>query len=246
MSFVDIHHHLLSGLDDDGPKTGEDMRAMIHQAVSSNISTLIATPHVSPGLKHFNYELYLERLREAITYCTQNGLPLVILPGAELLYTDLTCELLKRKQVPALADTNHVLVEFLPDTAAIKVEDAVRHLAGDGFVTIVAHVEHCRTVIKAPDFMRHLKDKYGTCFQVNAESLIEIQGLYLRRFLKHAVPDGLIDFIASDAHVAEKRRNSLRECYMLISKLYGEMLAQRLLNSNAFIALLMHQEQYLN
>ena len=233
MSFVDIHHHLLYGMDDDGPKTKEDMRAMIHQAVSDNISTLIATPHVSPGVRHFDQAVFHARLQEANDYCLMQALPLKILPGAELFYTSYTCELLRQGQVPTLADTDHVLVEFLPSVAAVKLEEAIRHLANAGYVTIVAHVERYSAIIKAPDTMQYLKGRYGARFQVNAETLIGKQGFWLRRYLRHALDEGLVDFIASDAHGVERRRSRMKEGAAFIEDRYGPVLARKLFNSNA-------------
>lgn len=233
MSFVDIHHHLLYGMDDDGPKTKEDMRAMIHQAVSDNISTLIATPHVSPGLRYFDQAVFHARLQEANGYCLEQALPLKILPGAELFYTSYTCELLRQGQVPTLAGTDHVLVEFLPSVAAVTLEEAIRHLANAGYITIVAHVERYGAIIKAPDTMRHLKGRYGARFQMNAETVIGRQGFWLRRYLKHAVDTGLIDFIASDAHGVERRRPRMKEGAAFIADRLSPEAAQRLFHANA-------------
>ena len=233
MSFVDIHHHLLYGMDDDGPKTKEDMRAMIHQAVSDNISTLIATPHVSPGLRYFDQAVFHARLQEANDYCLGQALPLKILPGAELFYTSYTCELLRQGQVPTLAGTDHVLVEFLPSVAAVKLEEAIRHLANAGYVTIVAHVERYGNIIKAPDTMRYLKDRYGARFQVNAETMTCKQGFWLRRYLRQALDEGLVDFIASDAHGVESRKSRLMDGAAFIEEQWGLEVARRMFFDNA-------------
>lgn len=52
-TFVDIHHHLLYGMDD-GPKGIEEMEAMIEAAYSDGIRIIIATPHASPGVHPFD------------------------------------------------------------------------------------------------------------------------------------------------------------------------------------------------
>ena len=52
---VDIHSHILPGLDD-GPKTLEDAVAMIKIAAKSGTTDIVATPHANLEFR-FNPEL---------------------------------------------------------------------------------------------------------------------------------------------------------------------------------------------
>ena len=233
MSFVDIHHHLLRGPDEDRPQTRDDMAAMVHRAVSDHITTLIATPHVAPGVRYFDRDVYRARLMEANDYARLNSLDFRALPGAELMYTELTGDMLRKGKVPTMAGSDCVLVEFYTGVTARQVEGAAARLASDGFMTIIAHVERYQALTAGYSLGMKLKNRYRTRFQVNADAFLHHQGLWLRRFLDGAVREGLIDFIASDAHGTGTRRTTMNQCFTMVEAKFGAAAAQLLFKGNA-------------
>jgi protein-tyrosine phosphatase len=78
--FVDIHHHLLYGLDD-GPAAFHQMAGMLRAAQEDGIAAIIATPHAAPGLRPFDGALMERRVREARAFCRENALALEIYPA---------------------------------------------------------------------------------------------------------------------------------------------------------------------
>lgn len=231
-SFIDIHHHILWGVDD-GPGTKADSEAMLALAYAEGTRRIIATSHFDPLGASPDVGRLMAKVDTLNALCAQRFPGLSIALGAEILYNEGIRRKLRAGVIPTLAGSDHVLVEFLPSVTASELEKAVRHLANGGFVTIVAHVERCGAVIKAPDTIRHLKGKYGARFQVNADTLLAWQGFTLRRRLRHAIAQGLIDFIASDAHGAQRRRSRLKEGEAFIGKRYGAEAARRLFYGNA-------------
>ena len=233
MSFTDIHHHLLWGLDDDGPQTREDMATMIHQAVSDHTTTLIATPHVAPGLRYFDEKVFIQRLGEARNYCVEQSLPLTILAGAELMYTEMTGDMLRKGKVPTIAGSDYVLVEFPTGVTARQVEGAVARLASDGFISIIAHAERYPALTVGHSLGMKMKNRYRTRFQVNADTFLHHQRFLLKRFLYGAVREGLIDFISSDAHGTRTRRTTMKQCHTMVEEKFGVAAAQLLFSGNA-------------
>lgn len=61
----------------------------------------------------------MERIRQARDWCIQQGMQLEILPGCEIFYTPQTVRMLRDGLIPTLAESEFVLVEFLP-TAAVQ------------------------------------------------------------------------------------------------------------------------------
>ena len=78
---TDIHQHVLWGLDD-GAQTPKVMHQMLHAAHEQQIRRIAATPHVYPGFKPFDMELYRRRLDEAQAYCDENKLDIELMSGA--------------------------------------------------------------------------------------------------------------------------------------------------------------------
>ena len=97
--WVDIHHHLLHHMDD-GPQSKEEMISMLHAAVTEGLTCIVVTPHMQPGLVEFDTEQYQNSLMEARQYVQLAGLPLTILPGAEIYYTTMAPSMLHRGVIP--------------------------------------------------------------------------------------------------------------------------------------------------
>lgn len=228
--FVDIHHHLLYGLDD-GPAAYHQMAGMLRAAHEDGIAAIIATPHAAPGFRPFDSALAERRVREARAYCRQNALPLEIYPGAEVLVTPkfFGAPLLS---VPTLARSQYVLVAFTPDADSVLAERAVRAFMHCGRVPVVAHVERCRFLTDRPERLFRLKGM-GALFQINCAALLE--GGWLN--LGWLVREGLIDFAATDAH------DTMREClmqraYRTLERIAGSGCARALTSGNARSSLL--------
>lgn len=220
--FFDIHHHLVYGLDDDGPKTSADMHRMIDHAVQDGTTDLIATPHVMPGIRPFDLGLYLERLEEAREYIREKGLDLTLYPGSEIYYTPFTCDHIAQGKVPTLAGTNHVLVEFEPEVPYQELHQSCRELAQAGFVPVLAHTERYKCLVRVPFRIAAMKEVFPLLVQVNASIMIKHKGLMVKWFLAYVMKQGLLNFIASDAHNTGSRASDMYLAFSLLGQKYPD------------------------
>ncbi|MGB9578494.1 MAG: CpsB/CapC family capsule biosynthesis tyrosine phosphatase, partial [Halothiobacillaceae bacterium] len=82
MNVVDIHSHILPGLDDGSP----DMRtsiAMAHLAVSAGIDTMIGTPHWIEDEHETNPAVVRQTAQDLQAELDRQSIPLTVLPGNE-------------------------------------------------------------------------------------------------------------------------------------------------------------------
>ena len=70
---------------DDGAQNPKEMHAMLRKAAEDGIGRIVATPHVTPGVRRFNREQYQRSLEEARSYCQENDLDIALYEGAEIL-----------------------------------------------------------------------------------------------------------------------------------------------------------------
>ena len=56
--FIDLHQHVLWGLDD-GPKTPEEMHKLLRADAKDGIRVLAATSHALPGIRPFDLDFYM-------------------------------------------------------------------------------------------------------------------------------------------------------------------------------------------
>lgn len=234
--FIDIHHHILFGVDD-GPKTRSEALAMLALAWQEGTRRIIATSHFEALGSCPDVGRLRVQMADLNAICHEKFPGLTVSLGAEVFFGEGVRRRLRSGIIPTLAGSEHVLVEFVPSVARDYLEKAVRHLANGGFVTIIAHMERYPVLVKDPAFARYLKEKYGALLQVNAETFLLPQRLSVRRFLKRAVPDGLVDFVASDAHGTVKRKTRLLEVYGKLAALHGEAVAWSLFQGKAKAAL---------
>ncbi|MGI6634771.1 MAG: CpsB/CapC family capsule biosynthesis tyrosine phosphatase [Christensenellales bacterium] len=212
MRFIDIHHHIIYGVDD-GPQTLEESKQMLALAYADGTRDIIATPHFVPMGCFPDIALLQERLAELNIICATEYPGLRLHLGAEVFFGEGVQRRLRTGIIPTLAGSDHVLVEFTPNVTKNNLENAIRHLTSGGYVVILAHSERYPAITHDIQFLQYIKEKYGTLIQVNADTFLSRQSFFLKRFLKKTLQLGTIDFIASDAHGTQHRVTKLSSTY---------------------------------
>ena len=223
---ADIHVHFVYGMDD-GARTREDMEAMLDAAYADGITSLVATPHMTPGIKPFNPDIFRLRLEEARAYCRARGYPLMLYPGAELLYTPAIGQYAVDHCLPGLAGTEKVLVEFTPDISLREVEQALDMLERRGDRGIMAHIERYACLHTGKTAAK-LKERHDVLFQVNAHTLLTERGYFRTRRIERWFREGLVDAVASDAHNVRTRPFLMSKAYRVLRERYGTEEAARM------------------
>lgn len=222
-NFVDIHHHLIYGVDD-GARTFEDMQQMMLRAVNQQVSDIVCTSHAMPGGRQFPTEVYLRHIEKARAWIAEQGLPLRLYTGCEVLYTDASPRLLKEGQFPSLAESSNVLVEFTPETEFKRLCDAARLIGNAGFGVIFAHVERYQA-LRNLGHVRQLREDYGVYMQMNANTVITKKGFFFDRWVRYMLDEGHVDCVATDAHNVSSRICNMRLCYEMLKERYGREIA---------------------
>ena len=224
--WVDIHHHLLHRMDD-GPQSMDEMMQMLHAAVAQGVSCIVATPHIQPGMVAFDQGQYQRSLQETRQYAQLMGLPVTILPGAEIYYTTMTPSMLYRGDILRLGNGHYVLVEFHPHVSFDGICRAAVHIANTGNTMVLAHGERYRC-LRFGSRLDRLRQEYHVVIQVNADAMLQPENVFTSRWLRKAMDNEWIDVIASDAHDVQQRPCVLGDCAAYIEKNWGWEAAQRL------------------
>jgi protein-tyrosine phosphatase len=213
MHHVDLHFHLLPGVDD-GPADLDESLDLARAALRAGTGTVVATPHVRPDLGLTDAREILERVRELRTALAAAGLPLEITCGGELGH-DMAFDL-TREELDLLAQgprgSRWLLVETPFHGIGEDFHAATAALRALGFGVLVAHPE--RSADAALDGAAGLRRELagGSLAQVNAPSLTGGHGEDARRSAWALLEDDLVAVIASDAH-GPTRPPALRLAY---------------------------------
>lgn len=205
MGWIDIHEHVVYGVDD-GASSFEDSQQMLLDAKAQRVSTVFATSHASPGIEPFPLKKYFSHLARLQDWIEENGLGITLLPGAEILYAPSAVDRVDSGEIPTMGDSNAVLVEFYPNAEYEYICKAVRKFLNAGYLPVIAHVERYACLRDKKCKRAEELAGYGARLQMNAGTVIRNTGLFKDRFVHSLLYGGYIDFVASDAHGAKNGR----------------------------------------
>ena len=138
---IDIHSHILPGLDDGAGDMNESIR-MLRLARKQGITQVVATPHYSHSFQNTSPDQIRSLCREVQEAARrQLKAEIRVWPGQEIMYDGDVLDLLERGGILTIADSRYVLTEFLPSAPYSYIQGAVRELSLAGYKPILAHAE---------------------------------------------------------------------------------------------------------
>jgi protein-tyrosine phosphatase len=198
---AELHYHLLPGVDD-GPADMAESVELARIAVADGTSVVTVTPHVRDLLRHGILDEIPARTDAVAAALARAGVPLAVLPGAELAHDDVPR--LGDRELDAIAQgppgARWVLIEaplfgddvdgFLAATAEVRAR---------GFGTLIGHPERCAPLMESPGAVA-AERRAGARLQVNGSSLTGLHGQGAHDWGVELLRTGMADVIASDAH----------------------------------------------
>lgn len=187
---IDIHTHLLPGVDDGSPSV-EVSVPVLERFAASGVDVVVCTPHLDAShaatAPHEEYVAVFERLVASAPASPRLLLGWEIMldvPGADLTAPHLT-----------LGDSHAVLVEFPRANVPRGASDELRRIRDSGVVPVLAHPE--RYFGCTPERVRAWRAA-GAVIQMDAGMLLtETPSTQIARDL---LAEGLVDCLASDNH----------------------------------------------
>ena len=231
---IDIHHHLLYGLDD-GPSKSETMRQMLQAAVDEGVHTIVATPHISPGIDPFSRDTIRARVEEAQKLSDEMALNICVLEGAEILFSPQTARFLAEDRIPTLAGTNKVLIEFSENVRFETIEEAVQTVLRNASIPVIAHIERYKNLISPVRRAISLKKNNQVYFQINCDTILKNNGKKIPRSIRKLLARKMIDYVASDAHDCDKRRCRMKDAHENLITMVGQEYADQLTGKHSTI-----------
>lgn len=199
--YVDIHSHLLPGIDD-GPSDLEGSLAMARAAAESGTATLAATPHLRSDFPHVHLDELAVRCQAISDAIDAAQIPLRVVGGAEV---SLIWALEASDEDLRLASYGGRGTDLLIETPPAGVMGLQQHLYElriKGLRITLAHPERSSEFQRDP---RQLEDLVyqGVLLQVNADTLLGAdRRAGSRRLAEHLLTSGLAHALASDGHRA--------------------------------------------
>ena len=228
---IDIHAHVLPGIDD-GAKDWDTCLEMLRRSAESGVQAVIATPHYLPWRKNSSPQeieaLCSETKKKLLE---KHGITMDIYCGNEIYYTMDAIQNLRDGRILTLAKSNYVLVEFEPRTSYQLICRAVKEFRDAGYIPIIAHMERYEC-LRQSEKLQEIKSM-GAFLQMNVEAFQG--GLFdaESRRAKKCLAEEQVDFLASDMHGLHKRSPIAEEELQWVLKKLKPKYQKELLYRNA-------------
>ena len=197
-SFVDIHSHLLPGIDD-GAKDLSHSIQLIKTMYSYGIKNFITTPHVLGDVYPNSSKVILEKAEEVRAELKKEGLEDInFSAAAEYMMDEQFMELLNANDLLTLKD-DFLLVEMSYFSAPMNLYDVLFDIQLKGYKPVLAHPERYHFYHNNFDSYYKLK-KAGCLFQLNFLSLTDQYGPHVKKISQKLLELDMYDFVGTDTH----------------------------------------------
>ena len=196
--FIDIHSHLLPGIDD-GAKDLDNSIELILKMRSYGIKNFIITPHVLGDVYPNTSETILAKLNLVQKELESRQInDVTIHAAAEYMMDEQFSKLLEKGDILTLQD-NLILVEMSYFSAPYNLFDVLFEIQLKGYKPVLAHPERYVFYHNSFDHFYKLK-KAGCLFQLNLLSLTEQYGKSVQKVANKLIKENVYDFVGSDTH----------------------------------------------
>jgi protein-tyrosine phosphatase len=226
---IDIHHHCLPGIDD-GPREWDEAVELCRIAAEEGIETIVATPHVLRGRWQNTSRAKLDALIDGLREKTGDRPHLLL--GSEYFFAhDMTEVLSTGSGIVPLAGSRYVLVEFASHSVPPLIEQAFYRVQLEGWTPIIAHPERNAVFQTKRDLLPSLV-RLGARTQVTLGSLTGNFGREAVRTATDWLGNGLVHFLATDAHNCQSRPPRVREALGIARQIAGDSVVDALIRGN--------------
>jgi protein-tyrosine phosphatase len=213
---IDVHSHLLPGVDD-GCKTIGESIACARELVAAGYTHAFCTPHVWPSydnVTRHNVPVWTRALQEKLD---EEAVPLKVMPGGELNLHEGVRKLADEYLITYGMAGRYVLADMWASELPEFFAPTIRFLQSRGCTVVLAHPERMRAVQDRPE-LADVFAEMGMLLQGNLQCFGDQPDSHTRRVAEQYLMEGRYFMLGSDAHNPQSmgiRMNGLRNAIEL-------------------------------
>lgn len=196
---IDIHNHLLYGVDD-GAKSLVESLDVLKDLEENGFTKVILTPHYIKGSSYNSPKKdNLKRLAELQKAVKENNINLKLYLGNEIFIDEDILDLFRSGEISTLNNTNYALIELPMSGKYDEYKEIFMDLKSKGCEVILAHPERYRAFQEDYSKIDELFNM-GILFQCNLDSIVGKYGEGSNKLIRRLLEEKKIAFLATDIH----------------------------------------------
>lgn len=202
---VDMHSHLLPGLDD-GSKSLEESLDLIESLSRLGYKEFICTPHIMGDYYRNTKDTILpalDLLREALH---KSNKEVAVSAAAEYYIDEWFYEKVKSREKLLTLKDDYVLVETSYMNKPANFRTVLFDLQSNGYKVVIAHPERYSYLFSSFENFEELYE-LKVYFQINLNSLSGHYGKEAKIFAQKLIKKKMVDFVGTDCHGARHVEN---------------------------------------
>lgn len=230
---IDIHNHLLPGIDD-GAQNLEESLGLAQALVTNGVSHSLCTPHIHFG----RFDNTIDQIRTALEQLKralkEHAICLELGMAAEVRFDIEIMPAILQDKIPFLGSwegRNVLLLELPHGEVPVGAERLIQWLLDYDIQPMIAHPERNKGLMRNPQLLHPFIDQ-GCLIQLTAGSVVGGFGQKAEELALSFIEQGFVTVIATDAHHIKRRPPLLKEARERVSQLFSDSLAQSLVNDN--------------
>lgn len=193
--YVDIHSHILPGIDD-GAQNNSESSFLLTKMKEFGFAEVIGTPHIIQGIWENTYDSIQNTFDE--NQDIWNSSNLNISAAAEYMMDTEFDALFKKEKLRTLKD-NYVLVEMSYINPPMQLYKILFDLQVAGYIPVLAHPERYVFYHQSLDNYKKLMNA-GCMLQLNLLSLTGYYGKGVANVADYLLKNNMYSFSGSDVH----------------------------------------------
>lgn len=220
---IDLHCHLLPGIDD-GPKELGDAIELARASVVNGITHAVVTPHITPG-RYDNDLLSISTVYQAFKQTLiESEIDLKIGMAAEVRLGPEIFTLFEEERLPFLGEFEGrkvLLMEFPHDHIPPGSDKMIKWLFDHNIIPMIAHPERNKDVLWKLSKLQPFVEA-GCLLQLTASSLVGNFSPHAEQCARTILEKGWVTILASDAHNLHKRLPEIEPGRAVVEEMLGK------------------------
>lgn len=234
---IDIHSHILPGIDDGSNSLSESIE-IIKKAYNSGVTDLVLTPHFILGSSYNADNKIKTKLFDSLKKeIKKEKLPINLYLGNEVFIETNILDLIKTDQITTLNNSKYILFEIPMHNEFKQLKQVVFELKLNGYIPVLAHPERYSLFKQNPQIIPELLEQ-GVLFQCNISSFYGMHGKEAKKLFILMLKHHMIHFISSDTHHScDTIYDKIDDLKQDLKKYISEKEVKELMETNAKIVL---------